>query len=184
MDDANDGVTEKVISSRMIYAGRAVRLRRDEVLLSSGRRTAREIIEHPGSVAIAAMLRDGRILMIKQFRLAAGAVIWEIPAGTMEKGETPKACARRELEEETGYRPGTIEHLFKSYPAPGYSMELMHFYLATSLRRTRQATEEDEVITVEAVPPENALRMVASGEIIDTKTICALSYLHATGKLR
>src|SRR5947208_5933023 len=99
MEDSVKGATEQVTSSRLIYSGRALKLRQDEVRLPNGRTSTREIIEHPGSVGIVPILGDGRIVLIRQFRLAAGGVIWEIPAGTLEKAEAPEACARRELEE-------------------------------------------------------------------------------------
>src|SRR6266702_8300139 len=143
------GATEQVTSSRIVYSGRILKLRQDEVrLLPTGRETSREIIEHPGSVGIVPILEEGRIVLIRQFRLAAGEIIWEIPAGTLEKGEAPEACARRELEEETGYRGEIFKPLFECYLAPGYSMELMHFFVASSLKVMKQATEEDEIISV------------------------------------
>jgi ADP-ribose pyrophosphatase len=174
---------EKVISSEMIYKGKAVTLRRDIVELPTGRRSTREIMEHPGSVAIVPILDDGRLIFIRQFRLAAGGVIWEIPAGTMERGEEPEASARRELEEETGYRAGKIEHLFKAYPTPGYSTELTHYYLATSLEKSEQSTDEDEIISVEPVRPEKIIRMIRSNEIVDAKSIAAVAYLQASGRI-
>jgi ADP-ribose diphosphatase len=173
---------EKVVSSEMIYKGRAVTLRKDIVDLPSGRRTSREIMEHPGSVAIVPSLDDGGLLFIRQFRLATRGTIWEIPAGTLETGENPEDCARRELEEETGYRAGKLEHLFDAYPAPGYSMELMHFFLATSLEKGEQRTEEDEIIKVEPIEPETVSRMILSNEIMDAKSIAAIGFLQATGR--
>jgi ADP-ribose pyrophosphatase len=173
---------EKVVSSQLIYKGRAVKLRRKEVSLPNGRRTVREIIEHHGSVGIVPLLDDGRLVVIRQFRLAAGGVIWEIPAGTMERGETPAKAAKRELEEETGYRAGAIKPLFDAYLAPGYSMEMMHFFVATSLVKTKQATEEDEIVNVYELRPEKVLMMIEKGEIVDAKSIAAILYLYAVGQ--
>jgi len=170
---------EEVLSSSILYSGRAVRLRLDRVRLPSGRETSREIIEHPGSVGILPLLTDNCVLLIRQYRHAVGGTIWEIPAGTMEPGETPRVCAGRELEEETGYRAKSLKPLFDCYAAPGYSMELMHVFLATGLRPTEQRPEEDEIISVEPVENKKAFRMVRSGQIRDAKTICALSYLRA-----
>ncbi len=183
MTPISDDEVERVISSELVYRGRAVTLRRDSIELSTGRRTSREIIEHPGSVAIVPFL-EGRILLIKQFRLATRGVIWEVPAGTLERGEEPEACARRELEEETGYRAGEMEHLFEAYLAPGYSTELMHFFLATSLEKSEQRTEEDEIIRVEPIEPGEVTRMILSNEIRDAKSIAAIAYLQAAGRLR
>ena len=162
-----------------MYDGRAVRLRLDRVKLPTGRETSREIIEHPGSVGILPLLAGNRVLLIRQYRHAVGKTIWEIPAGTMEPGETPKECARRELEEETGYRAKRLLPLFDCYPAPGYSMELMHVFLARGLTPAEQNPEEDEIISVKPVTSERAFRMIKSGQIRDAKTICALSYLRA-----
>ena len=125
-----------------------------------------------------------RILLIREFRAGARGVILHLPSGTLEPGENPKDCASRELEEETGYHPRSLEHLFQAYRAPSYSMELMHFFLATSLVRTgERRPEQDEIIKLEAVEPERAFRMIASNEIRDEKSISAISYLKAFGRL-
>ena len=173
---------EKVLSSSILYSGRAVRLRLDRVRLPSGRETSREIIEHPGSVGILPLLTGNRVLLIRQYRRAVGETIWEIPAGTMEPGETPIECARRELEEETGYRARRLKPFFECYAAPGYSMELMRVFLARDLKPTEQRPEEDEIISVEFVESGKAFRMIRSGQIRDAKTICALSYLRASAR--
>jgi ADP-ribose pyrophosphatase len=175
---------EKVISSELIYRGSAVTLRRDIIELPTGRRTSREIIEHQGSIAIVPSLDDGRLILIKQFRLATRGVIWEIPAGILERGEEPEAGARRELEEETGYHAGKVEHLFDAYPTPGYSMELTHYFLATSLEKRKQRMDEDEIISVEPIEPERVMRMIQSNEMRDAKTIAAVAYLLAAGRLQ
>ena len=176
----SNGFREKVLSSSVPYSGRAVKLRVDRIRLPSGRETSREIIEHPGSVGILPLLSGNRVLLIRQYRHAVGGTIWEIPAGTMEPGETPTECARRELEEETGHRAKSLRALFVCYAAPGYSMELMHVFLARGLKPTEQRPEEDEIITVEPVGSERAFRMIRSGQIRDAKTICALAYLRAS----
>jgi ADP-ribose diphosphatase len=179
---AGDG-EERVLSSEVVYRGRAVTIRKVAVEMPTGRRSSRVMVEHPGSVAVVPLLDDGRIVLIRQFRLAAGGVIWEIPAGHIEHDEEPEACARRELEEETGYRAGKAERLFEAYSSPGSSTELMRFFLATGLEKGRQRTEEDEIISVEPVEVEKAVRMIASNEIRDTKSIAAISYLQVRGKL-
>ena len=173
---------EKVLSSSIQYSGRAVKLRVDRVRLPSGRETSREIIEHPGSVGILPLLTGDRVLLIRQYRHAVGGPIWEIPAGTLEPGETPLECAGRELEEETGYRARSLKLLFDCYAAPGYSMELMHVFLARGLKPTEQKPEEDEIISVEPVGSERAFRMIRSGQIRDAKTICSLAYVRVSAR--
>lgn len=177
-----DNFKEEVLSSSVLHRGRAVRLRLDRVRMPSGRETSREIIEHPGSVGILPLLTRERVLLIRHYRHAVGKTIWEIPAGTMEPGETPEECARRELEEETGYRARRLEPFFECYAAPGYSQELMHVFLARGLERTKRRPEEDEIISVRSLASEKAFRLVESGKIRDAKTICALSYLRASGR--
>jgi len=173
----SDSFREEVLSSKVVYNGRAVRLRVDRVKLPSGRETSRDVVEHPGSVAVLPMLMNNCVLLIRQYRHAVGKVIWEIPAGTMESGETPERCARRELEEETGYRAGSCELLFDLYPTPGYSAEQMHVFLARGLKATEGELDEDEIISVKPVMIGRALQMIRRGQIDDGKTIAALSYL-------
>ena len=173
-----------MLSSELIYRGRAVTIRKVAVEMPSGRRGSRVIVEHPGSVAVVPLLDDGRLVLIRQFRLAAGGVIWEIPAGHIEHGEDPEACARRELEEETGYRAGRVERLFEAYLSPGSSTELMRFFLASGLEKREQKTEEDEIISVEPVNVERAIGMIESNEIKDAKSIAAIAYLNARGRFQ
>lgn len=183
--DGKEGSSvETVLSSDTVYAGNVLKLVRKTIRLPTRRTTVRDVLEHPGSVGIVPLFDDGKIILIKQFRIATGGVIWEIPAGTLENGESPEACARRELEEETGYVCRSIESLFKCYLAPGYSTELMHFFVARDLVKTRQHTEEDEMITTHNVTPIQVLKMVETGDIRDAKTISAISYLLASNKLR
>jgi len=170
---------EKVVSTKIVYNGKILKVSRNEVLIPNGKRAVREILQHPGSVVLAGILDDGRLLMIRQFRLSAGKVLWEIPAGTIEEGEKPEDCAVRELKEETGYTAESMKLLFRCYPTPGYSTEVMHCFLATSLTRHRRELDEDEVISVKPTALEAVFRMIASGEIIDAKTIAVVSYLRA-----
>lgn len=165
---------EEVIHSERIFQGRVVNLRVDTVRLPNGRVSRREVVEHRGAVAIVPLLDDETVLMIKQFRLAANEVLLEIPAGTLEPGEPPEECAARELEEETGYRAGTLRRLFSQYLAPGYSQEILHVFLARDLQRTTQQTEEDETVEVVPMSIHRAVELVLSGEIKDAKTIAAL----------
>jgi ADP-ribose pyrophosphatase len=184
MTRIRDDALEKVVSSEMVYKGRAVTLRRDIVELPTGRQASREIIEHPGSVAIVPLLGDGsRLVLVKQFRLATGGVILEIPAGTLRRPEEPEDGARRELEEETGYRAGKLEHLFDAFPTPGYSMELTHYYLATALAKGEQKTDEDEMIEVQVLEVDDVMGLISSGGLRDAKSIAAVAYLKAAGRI-
>ena len=178
-----DSIPEPVLSSEIVYNGKIVKLARKQIRMNNGKATVREVIEHPGSVAIVPLLDDRRIVLIRQFRLATGSFIWEIPAGTLEKDESPEACAKRELEEESGFQCGSLDPLFNCYLAPGYSTELMHLYLARDLKKTTQHIEEDEIITIHEVSPNEALQMIGRGDIRDSKTIGGISFLLATGIL-
>jgi ADP-ribose pyrophosphatase len=174
-------MTELVTKARYAYRGRLLRLRIVRVRLPNGLETTREIVEHPGAVAVIPLLDDKRILFTQQYRIAARKQLLEIPAGTVEPDETPLACARRELTEETGYRAGRVRKLFSCYLAPGYSTEKIHFFLGTSLVRTRARQAEDEAITVRAMNLHQGLRAIEAGRIQDAKTICGLYYLATHG---
>ena len=167
---------ERVVSSKTFYRGKLLDLRLDEVLLSSGRRVRREIVVHPGASAILPIVEPGKILMVRQYRHPVGEVLLEIPAGTLKPGEDPMACAARELEEETGYRAEKLTHLATIYPAPGYSSEILHIYLARDLRRGVQAPEMDENISVIEMSVDQVLDGIRDGRIRDSKTIVAILY--------
>jgi ADP-ribose pyrophosphatase len=177
-------LTELVTKTWYAYRGKLLKLRVSQVRLPNGLETTREIVEHPGAVAIIPLLDENRILFAQQYRMAARKELLEIPAGTLEPGETALSCARRELIEETGYEAQRIRKLFSCYLAPGYSTEKIHFYLGTSLvrRKTRQA--EDEAITVRAMKLDQGLRAIEAGRIQDAKTICGLYYLATHGKTK
>ncbi len=165
---------EIVTGSESIYQGRVVRLRLDTVRLPDGREAKREIVEHPGAVCIVAVDAEGQVLLVRQFRLAAGKVLLEVPAGTLEAGEETAACAARELEEETGYRAAHIEPLFSMLLAPGYSTERIHAFLATGLTRTQTHFDEDESVELETLSLAEAERRALAGELDDAKTVSSL----------
>lgn len=165
---------EKVLSSRRIYEGRVINLRIDTVALPDGKQTKREIVEHPGAVAIMPQLDDGNIVLLRQFRKAVGEELFEIPAGTLGVDESPRACARRELIEETGYKASRLIRLASFYLAPGYSSELLHVYLAAGLTSGERKLEADEFIEVIIVSLDAALHWIDTGKILDVKTIAAL----------
>lgn len=165
------------ISSESIYRGRVFEVKRDEIRVR-GRSIVREVVIHPGAAAILPILPNGRILLIRQYRYPVDETLLEIPAGTLEKGESPEECARRELEEETGYRAGRLRLLASFYMAPGYSSEYLRLYLAEELERGERRPEVDEEIELTEMGLEEALKAVRDGLIRDSKTIIALLYYH------
>jgi ADP-ribose pyrophosphatase len=167
-------LSEETISTRRVYEGRVVSLRVDRVRLPDGRVTDREIVEHGGAVGVVALDDDGNVLLVRQFRSALGKHLLEIPAGTLEVDEDVRACAFRELHEETGYSAQQMEPLYAFYSSPGFSNERIWLFLATCLTPGTQDVESDELIEVVKVPLQRALEMVAAGEICDGKSILGL----------
>ncbi len=167
-------VTARRLSTTRRFSGRIIRLDQDEVRLPNGHRLTLDIVRHPGAAAIVPLLADGAVVLVRQYRWAALDFIYEVPAGTLDRGERPDRCARREIEEETGYRAGRLHALGSILTTPGFTDEVIHIYAATDLESTRQALGQDEVIDVVKVPFATALRMIAEGRIRDAKSICAL----------
>lgn len=165
---------ETVIGSESIFEGRIVHLRVDSVRLPNGTESKREIVAHPGAVCIVPITEDDQVLLVRQFRLAAGKVLLEIPAGTLEVGEAPSACAARELEEETGFRAAELRPLFSMYLAPGYSTELIHAFLAKDLTPTQAHTDADENVELVSLPLAEIEARVLRGEFQDAKTVASL----------
>ena len=165
---------EATVASQRVYEGRLVNLRVDTVRLENGRLAEREIVEHPGAVAVVALDEYDNVILVRQFRKAAEKELLEIPAGTLEPGEKPIACARRELEEETGYQAECLEQLSSFYPSPGFCTEHIHLYLAAGLHKGHSAPEDDEAIETVKVPLSDIPAMVSQGEICDGKTIAGL----------
>ena len=174
----------ELLKSETIYSGRALTIRRDHVRLPDGRETKLDIVEHVGSVIILPVDEDGNLLFVRQYRHAAGLDLLELPAGTLEAGEAPEACARREVREETGMAAGTLQLLGGFYLAPGYSTEYMHVYLATDLRHDPLAADADEFLSVERHPPADVLALVQEGKIPDAKSLAAfwLAKSHLEGR--
>jgi len=162
---------EKTISSKVLHEGRSFSFKVDEAELPDGRRVERDTVSHIGAVAIIPLAGEARIAFVRQYRYAAGEELLELPAGTLEKGESPDSCARRELREATGYTAGSMKKLLSCYMAPGYSTEVIHFSVASELTAGEQATEDDESIRVETYGFDEALAMIEEGEIRDAKTI-------------
>lgn len=165
---------ERCTSTTRVFNGRILNLRVDKVVFHDGLQSTREVVEHRGASVIIPLLEDTRVLLVKQYRYAIGRELLEIPAGTLNDGEPPEICAKRELQEETGYACEELEKVLECYVAPGYSTEKIHFYLARRLRRTGQTPDEDERITVVPLSITEALSKIRNGEICDAKTICAL----------
>jgi ADP-ribose pyrophosphatase len=163
----------ELLESEIVYPGRAFTIRRDALRLPDGRETKLDIVEHVGSVVILPVDADGNLLFVRQYRHAAGLDLLELPAGTLDEGESPEACARREVREETGMAARNLEELGGFYLAPGYSTEYMHVYLATDLHPDPLEADADEFLTVERLPLAKALASAARGEIPDAKSLAA-----------
>lgn len=157
---------------KRIFQGRVLSLSTYKVTIR-GRKVTREVIEHPGAAAMLA-IEKGRVLLVKQHRFPHGFVL-EIPAGTLKKGESPRRCAFRELKEETGYEAKEMTPLVKYHPSIGYNTEIIHCYVASGLKKVSGLElDEDEIISVVRIDFKKVLKMVLSGKITDSKTICAV----------
>jgi len=170
------------LSTRRAYAGRVLRLDVDTVRFPDGSTGELELVRHPGAAAVVPCASDPagpdpNILMIKQYRYATGGPLWEIPAGTLDSGEAPEACARRELLEETGAKATRLEHLTTVFTTPGFTDERIHLFLATGLTVGESKHEPDEFIELRTVNLSNVLEMIRTGEIADAKSIVALLYV-------
>ena len=169
---------EERISGQIVYAGKLFQVFKDDVRLPDGKTTTREIVRHPGSVAIVPRQADGRIVLVRQFRYVTGRELWEIPAGTCDKpGESLEATARRELAEEAGLKAGRLTRLGRAYLVPGYGDELMTWFLAEDLAPTPSHAEMDESFKVSRfdLPSLRVLRQ--SGELEDAKTFLGLAWV-------
>jgi ADP-ribose pyrophosphatase len=166
----------KVLSSTTIYEGLVFGIRRDEVIEPSGVRTTREVITHPGSVVVLPVLPDGRILLIHQYRHAARQYLWELVAGRIDPGETPKVAAARELIEETGYRAKRFRVFLDVFPTPGFLEERMFILLAEGLTAGEAEPEEDEKIISRAYNRKQLEEMIRSEKLRDAKSIAGILY--------
>ena len=162
------------MNEREIYAGRVVTLRRKYLQQSDGTRLLREVVEHAPGAAVVALDAEGRVLLVRQERPAVGARVLELPAGLVDPGEEPLACAARELAEETGFAAREVRHLVSFYTSPGFCTELLHVFVATGLEPVRAHADEDEEIEVVRLPLDEAIQHVMRGEVSDAKTIAGL----------
>ena len=165
---------EKTLGSKCVFKGSFLDVRKDEVIFSNGSSSTREWINHPGAVCCIPVFENGEICLIKQYRYAVKKYVIELPAGKLEIGETPIDCAKRELEEETGFEAKKIRFLTMFYPAVGFVNEEMHLFLARELKKTHTNLDHDEFIEVLPMPLEQAVQMIFKGEITDAKTIIGL----------
>ena len=170
-------IEETVTSTKRIYDGRVINLRLDTVLMPDGKLSQREIIEHRGAVAMVPLYADKTVVLVRQFRRPAAAVLLEIPAGTRDADEDIELCARRELAEEVNLSAGRMVKLFHAYMAPGYTTEVIHTFLALDLTPTEGQTDEDEFLEVVRLPLDEALAKIETGEIVDAKTISGLLFV-------
>lgn len=161
---------EKTISSDRIYTGKVISLKVDTVEIENKGYQKREIVEHQGAVAIVALTDDDKVVLIKQFRKPIEQVIWEIPAGKLEIGETPKECAIRELKEETGYSAKNIKLIHKFFTSSGFSNQKIYIFLATGLTKGEHKFDEDEIIEKYEIDINEARNMIIKNEIEDAKT--------------
>lgn len=162
------------MSERRVQRGARFELITERVTLPNGRSTLVDLLKHPGAAAVLPFLDDGRVLLIRQYRHAAGGELLEVPAGKLDPGEAPEGCAMRELEEETGYRAGRLEPIGAIWPSPGFTDEKIHLYTAHDLRPTEQRLEDDELIELVPMTFEDAIEGVRSGAIDDAKTGMAI----------
>jgi len=169
-------LTEKTLHTETVYRGKIINLRLDTVLLPNGRTGTREVVEYAGAVAVVAVNGAREVYLVRQYRYAVGEELLEIPAGKMNPGEEPSACARRELSEETGLRAGSWRHLCSFYSTPGFTTEKLHLFLARELEQAAAHPDADEFLRVVAVPFAEALSMIERGEICDAKTVAGLLY--------
>jgi len=163
------------------YRGRSISVFAEEVELPNGRRVTLDIVRHPGAAAVVPFVSDDEVLLIRQFRHAVGGTIFEVPAGKLDGGEDPEACAARELEEEAGQRARRLERLGEIWTTPGFTDERIHLFAAFELEPVAQRLEEDEVIEVVRVRLDRALEMIWTGELRDAKS--ALALLHAARRM-
>ena len=166
-------LTEKTLDSTRVYDGKVVKVFRDDVELSDGNKTFREVVKHSGGVVILAIKDNGKILFVKQFRYPMKEVLLELPAGKLEYGEDPFEAAKRELEEETGYCANKWTDLGFVYTSPGYSDEKLYLYKAEDLEYTRCHPDAGEILVPEELIYDEVFEKIKTGEISDAKTLCA-----------
>jgi ADP-ribose pyrophosphatase len=181
-----DHLKETTIKKEKLYSGRIIDLYLEDVELPNGKTSKREIIKHPGAVAVIAVTDENKIVMVSQYRKAMERVMVEIPAGKLEKGEQPIVTAKRELQEETGYTCDELEPLISFYTSPGFADELVHLFIAKGLRKDTEdyQLDEDEFVDLMEVSLEEAQQLIENKEIYDAKTAYAVQYLQLKAHFR
>ncbi|MGL6173053.1 MAG: NUDIX hydrolase [Cellulosilyticaceae bacterium] len=164
----------KRIGRQEVYKGKIFTVVEDTIQFEDGKTAKWDLVMHNGAAAIVPLTESGEVILVKQYRNAENGNVLEIPAGKLEKGEDPFECAKRELEEEIGYRSDDIKEVCKMYTAVGFSDEKLHLYVATNLQEGKQNLDEDEYIQIEKYPLQKAVQMIFTGEIKDSKTIVGL----------
>ncbi|TWI57969.1 NUDIX hydrolase [Halalkalibacter nanhaiisediminis] len=172
-----DHLYEKTTKTTDIFKGKVIDLKVEEVELPNGKTSKREIVKHPGAVAILPITKEGKLVLVRQYRKALDKVIVEIPAGKLEKGEEPLASAKRELEEETGYKADYLDFIVSFYTSPGFADEIIHLYITDKLKKGQVAPDEDEFLDIIEVSLEEAEEMVKNQTIHDAKTVFAVQYM-------
>lgn len=178
-----DKFEERTVHTETIYDGKIIRLEIDDVILPDGKPAKRELVRHPGAVALIPITEDGKLVMVEQYRKALGTTLLEVPAGKLEPGEAPEVTARRELEEETGYACDHLEWVTTFATSPGFADETIHLYTATGLRKVDQplAGDEDEFVELLEIPVDEAVKKLVEGEIRDAKTAFAILWSERSG---
>lgn len=180
-----ENLTEKTIRKEQIYSGKIIDLYVEDVELPNKKTGKREIVKHPGAVAVLAVTDEGKILMVEQFRKPLEKTIIEIPAGKLEKGESPIECAKRELLEETGYSCKEMESIGSFYTSPGFADELIHLFFTDSLiKEGAQKTDEDEFLNVLEVSVDEARQLMKNEKIHDAKTAYGVMYMELSRAAR
>ncbi|MBQ0104569.1 MAG: NUDIX hydrolase, partial [Armatimonadetes bacterium] len=162
---------DKVLNSEIVFSGKIFDIKKDTVLLENGREARRDILVHKGACAGVPITEDNKIILVKQYRHATGDFLLEIPAGGLEIGEDPKDCIVRELQEEIGYKPETVEFLYQIWLAPGYSEEKLYCYVCKNLKKSLLPCDDDENIEIYEFAFDEIEKMIMKGEIKDAKTI-------------
>ncbi len=175
MPDADAITPDVTLRSETVHDGTLLRVRVDTVRLPSGNEKAREVVEHPGAIALVPLLDDGRVVLVRQWRHAVGQVLLEVPAGTREAGEEPITTAARELAEETGYTARELVPLGAFYTAPGFCTENIHVFLALGLTEGNATPEDDEGIALTRLPLADIPAAIARGDLRDAKSIAAVA---------
>jgi ADP-ribose pyrophosphatase len=175
--------TPEVLYTNVLHRYRIFALVEKELRLPSGRTVVRQVVQHPGAVVIIPQLADGRLMLIAQYRFAVGETLLEFPAGTLEPGEEPLLCARRELIEETGYRAEHWRALGIMYPSPGYCDERQHLFVAGGLVPEHAAGDDDEILEVKRLTVREVEQAIADGALVDAKSIAAYARAKLQGVL-